>query len=430
MKESEFIAILSHELGDTAGWEDIVRDYAAHFEDGRAEGRSEDEIAASLGSPASIAREFRASGRAAASGAEGSLCPDGTWGAEDRSRPENASSGTSGHESQSGRRKLAIGITAAILVVGTSLGIWAAAREAAARRATEEGIHVSLPGMEVHVGSEGVRTDLPGMKVRVGGSGGVSVSGPGDGYEALFGETRPTAPIDLEKESPLAGVSSLSVSAYVADLSVKRRPGSEKLSARLSGRVAEAYAKEVELGLERKGSELRIEMLSPTGFDLRGSTEKLSLELELPESFEAAVVLETVTGSIAFSGRAKAIEARSETGEVGISSSSAFPVKVRTSTGEIAVSGTTGGAELESETGDILFTPTRLAETRLRTSTGDIRAELAQGQSFSYRVSSSTGELDVRGERPKDHDSSLSGQTGSGGPSISAESETGDIVID
>ena len=63
MKESEFIAILSHELGDTAGWEDIVRDYCSHFEEGRAAGRSEDEIAASLGEPASIAREFKSSGK-------------------------------------------------------------------------------------------------------------------------------------------------------------------------------------------------------------------------------------------------------------------------------------------------------------------------------------------------------------------------------
>lgn len=40
--------------------EDIVRDYEAHFSDGAAQGRSEEEVAQALGDPGRLARELRA----------------------------------------------------------------------------------------------------------------------------------------------------------------------------------------------------------------------------------------------------------------------------------------------------------------------------------------------------------------------------------
>jgi uncharacterized membrane protein len=40
--------------------DEIVADYASHFDEGMAEGRSEDDIAAGLGDPARLARELRA----------------------------------------------------------------------------------------------------------------------------------------------------------------------------------------------------------------------------------------------------------------------------------------------------------------------------------------------------------------------------------
>ena len=40
--------------------DDIVADYAAHFSDGQAAGRSEDDVAAALGDPARLVKELRA----------------------------------------------------------------------------------------------------------------------------------------------------------------------------------------------------------------------------------------------------------------------------------------------------------------------------------------------------------------------------------
>jgi uncharacterized membrane protein len=42
-----------------AAKEDIVRDYEAHFADGAAQGRTEEEVAQALGDPARLARELR-----------------------------------------------------------------------------------------------------------------------------------------------------------------------------------------------------------------------------------------------------------------------------------------------------------------------------------------------------------------------------------
>jgi uncharacterized membrane protein len=61
--EQEFIRILRSRLGDTLSPEemnDIISDYTEHFRIGKTEGRSEEDLFRSLGSPEDIAREIRA----------------------------------------------------------------------------------------------------------------------------------------------------------------------------------------------------------------------------------------------------------------------------------------------------------------------------------------------------------------------------------
>jgi len=63
MNEQEFIRILKNRLAGTLPEEeltDIVADYAEHFRIGRADGRSEEDLLRSLGSPEDLAREIRA----------------------------------------------------------------------------------------------------------------------------------------------------------------------------------------------------------------------------------------------------------------------------------------------------------------------------------------------------------------------------------
>src|SRR6185503_1908871 len=62
MTKSEFLDTLYRRLGGLPPSEidDVMADYAQHFADGSAAGRSEAEIAAALGDPARLARELRA----------------------------------------------------------------------------------------------------------------------------------------------------------------------------------------------------------------------------------------------------------------------------------------------------------------------------------------------------------------------------------
>jgi uncharacterized membrane protein len=62
MNRAKFCAALRKGLSDMpqAAVEDIVGDYDAHFAEGAAAGRSEEEIAAALGDPKRLARELRA----------------------------------------------------------------------------------------------------------------------------------------------------------------------------------------------------------------------------------------------------------------------------------------------------------------------------------------------------------------------------------
>jgi uncharacterized membrane protein len=63
LTEQEFIRILRSRLEGTLPEEelnDIIFDYAEHFRIGKADGRTEEELCRSLGSPEDIAREIRA----------------------------------------------------------------------------------------------------------------------------------------------------------------------------------------------------------------------------------------------------------------------------------------------------------------------------------------------------------------------------------
>ena len=62
MTKSEFLDTLHRRLGGLPQSEidDVMADYAQHFVDGLAAGRSETEIAAALGDPVRLARELRA----------------------------------------------------------------------------------------------------------------------------------------------------------------------------------------------------------------------------------------------------------------------------------------------------------------------------------------------------------------------------------
>jgi uncharacterized membrane protein len=62
MNKNQFLVTLRRRLGGMpqAEIDEIIADYAAHFADGAAVGRSEEEVARALGDPLRLARELRA----------------------------------------------------------------------------------------------------------------------------------------------------------------------------------------------------------------------------------------------------------------------------------------------------------------------------------------------------------------------------------
>ena len=62
MNRADFLSILGDGLAGlpAAEIDDILADYAAHFEEARASGRAEHEVASALGDPRRLARELRA----------------------------------------------------------------------------------------------------------------------------------------------------------------------------------------------------------------------------------------------------------------------------------------------------------------------------------------------------------------------------------
>ena len=424
MTESEFIGILGHELGETEGWEDIVRDYREHFQAGRAAGRGEEEIAASLGRPEDIAREFRSQGRG--------IAPDS---------PEAGS--PLALETQSEERRLfrapkplVLGLMAALGILAVGLGARAIVQAERGRRAAE-GIDIRLPGMEVHVGGDGVHTKVGGTDVKIGegvDSGTSTVidsNGGGSGLRELgIYEERPSLPYSSERRLGLRGVERISIYAYVADVKFLRVEEGKDLGLRLSGVVAAKYADELGLEASTTGREVSIGLKRPSQFDLHGSKERLLLEVELPKDYAKDLRIETLTGSIAFDGGAASLSLSTETGDIDLARPLASSIRIASSTGDVAIQGCAGGLDIQTETGDVELSPEKLAATKVRTDTGDVRLEIGGGAAFTYKVASQTGELSVQGREAAEEAHRLEGRIGTGGPELDIESQTGDILID
>ena len=398
MKEAEFMRRLEEGLGSVTGREEIIADYRRHFAEGRADGRSEEEIAASLGEPRGLAREFRI-------GAGESALP------RDKRRI---------------LRPLVICIAVAAAAVGAGLGFKAIERANESRRNAQDGIHVSLPGVDLrlndsgihgnvggaidlNIDDDGIRQRSPGGEIVIDGSGiranGTLVSGDSSSLDGK----RPTSRISLDKRLSSIGIERTVVSGGAVNIQVVRSSAPE-IRAKLSGRVAERFAKEIELRAEAKGSVARIDVDCPLDFDLRGNDEDLELLIELPYSYAADFEASSGSGDIVFSGTAGS-------------------VKLTVGSGDIEVADSNGLLELRAGSGDIVAKPAKVARTSIRSGSGDIAFKTPKGSSFAYSARSGSGDI-VVGGRTMDSGGARSGIIGSGGPEVQAQTGSGDISIE
>jgi len=188
-----------------------------------------------------------------------------------------------------------------------------------------------------------------------------------------------------------------------------RSPVSE-ISVKLTGRVAEGYAKEIGLTAEAKGGRAGIRVNCPGDFSLWGPYEELRLLIELPESYAAGFEASSGSGDIVFSGPAD-------------------PVKLTAGSGDIEVTDSTGLLELRAGSGDIVAKPAKIARTSLRCGSGDIEFKAPPRGSFEYSAKSGSGDIVVEG-RATDSGAAQSGTIGGGGPEVQAQTGSGDISIE
>ena len=432
MNKREYVERLARGLAGVKGAEEIIAEIEGHFADGAANGRSEAEIAAALGEPEELAREYRSSGRFASS--EGGRRDDGA---------------ATGARAARRRKTLLIAAGAslalALAVVGISVGV----RRDAERRTAEDGlVSIRTPGFLLSVGNEGrVRMEaggatildvdghdaegLSGLEAIDGledadfspgtwGGPGLGMSGLGsllslDGV-ARMGDIYSFEPgavvgsggeaVDLRKELSLAGIDRIYLGAEAADIVVK--PGQDgRARARLLGVVDRGLAKDISLDATTRGGELRFEARLPR---TRGgdSDTRLVLLVELPAGCKAGLTVDTAAGDVALVNLAPSV------------------LHAESSAGDLAVQGLAfGEARLESTAGDIMVKASKGRKLELQSGAGDLLLEL-DGQGCSWKASSGAGDVMApgsRGEGPS------SGSTGDGSLKAELATGAGDILI-
>jgi hypothetical protein len=335
MKEAEFMQRLEEGLGKAAGREEILADYRLHFEEGRADGRSEEDIARALGDPRILAREFRIE-----AGEEAQ-----TW---------------------AGRRRLlipALALGAVFLIAGGIFGIRAAESERRAR----EAVHVNLPGgLEISV------SGAPAGREGHGLAGGSSVDSSG-----LPVQTGSLVPLSIERRLGLEGIDALEIDAEAADLRVRIGRGKE-LVARLSGKVGEQKKDGIRFEANSGGGRANLRVETDNAFIFGYGS--LSLEVELPASYGEELELRSGSGDIVAEG-------------VGVRRIAAESVS-----GSVTVKGSGGELRLKTGSGDIAAEPRKMAAASLESGSGDIELIIPAGAALDYRAESGSGEVVVAGQ--------------------------------
>lgn len=368
MKEAEFMRRLEEELGKAAGREDILADYRLHFEEGRAEGRSEEDIARGLGDPRILAREFRIE-------------------AGEKTR------------AWAGRRRLlipALALGGVFLIAGGIFGVRAAERERRAREAARETVHVSLPGgLEISV--SGARAGREGLDLADGSSGDSS---------GLPVQTGPLVPLSLERRLGLEGIRTLEIDAEAADLRVTIGRGKE-LVARLSGKVGEEKKEGIRFEANSGGGRASLRVETDNAFIFRHGG--LSLEVELPASYGEELHLRSGSGDIVAEGGA----ARRIVAESG--------------SGDLTLKGSRGELRMKTGSGDMGAEPEKIGATILESGSGDIGLVTPAGAAFDYRAESGSGEVEIDGQELGE--GAHSGRIGGGGPSVELRTGSGEVKL-
>lgn len=149
------------------------------------------------------------------------------------------------------------------------------------------------------------------------------------------------------------------------------------------------------------------------------------------QNLGANAKLGTGSGSIEADGIRGAVALETGSGDIHLSQSAAGDVKAGTGSGSIRASGIAGGLKAETGSGDIEISGQPTSDWRLGSGSGSIRMTVG-GAKFNLNAETGSGTvhldqpITMQGEINRHH---IHGSVNGGGPTIRAETGSGDITI-
>lgn len=163
---------------------------------------------------------------------------------------------------------------------------------------------------------------------------------------------------------------------------------------------------------------------------------EIKLEVELPEKVYETFQVKTMTGDLR-SGKlsAKNAQVYSSTGDVEMSGYEGEELDVRTDTGDINLTDIHSAVLIESSTGEIdkLTMPELKHNVSIKTDTGDIHVAIdKQPTAAILEVKTDAGAIETTWQNlsyERKDDTLVNASIGTGGPTLSVRSSTGDVSI-
>ena len=150
------------------------------------------------------------------------------------------------------------------------------------------------------------------------------------------------------------------------------------------------------------------------------------------ENIGANAKLGTGSGSIEANGVHGAAYAETGSGNIHLQVTAPGDVKVSTGSGSIHVDGVSGALKAGTGSGDVEIQGTPTSEWKLDTGSGSIRLTLGNGAKFNLNAETGSGNvhlsqpITMQGDLNKHH---IIGSVNGGGPTIKAETGSGNITI-
>lgn len=205
----------------------------------------------------------------------------------------------------------------------------------------------------------------------------------------------------------------------------------------------------LDLSVERADGRLTLATRYDGGGGLFEGRPSMDLDLAIPASL-AVESVETTVGDVTVRDTTGDLDADATTGDHSIRNvdgdvaastttgdvtveQAAGAVTAETNTGDVTVRDVEALGDVESNTGEVAVdVPAIGDDATIETNTGDVDAALGDDLDATLRLRSDTGDVDLDGvtlDDARTSDERVTGVVGDGGPTLTIETNTGDVTV-